>query len=212
MIYLASVALNHYSPGLPPKPVLHSTSIALPTDRPMAVLAPTRSDRAAFLRLLAGVELPSHGRVTTKLRLSPVVKNGVLFHRGMSIADNFRFFARLLNADEDKLLVVINSFCEFHDDWHGLTKDDEAERIRYAEIAMLSLLCFDCYLVEDIPQCSELIRQRFFDAAAERKAGIIFSANNIHLVRRFAECAVVLRDGELHPFSNVEEAVQFHEQ
>src|SRR5208283_1943643 len=114
MIYLASVALNLFVPGLPPKPVLHSTSIVLPTNRTMAVLGPARHDRAAFLRLLAGVEIPTRGQVTAKLRLSPVVKNGVLFHRGMSFVDNIRFFARLLNVDEDELLVIVNAFCDYY--------------------------------------------------------------------------------------------------
>ena len=88
--------------------------------------------------------------------------------------------------------------------------EDSGKR-KATEIALLTLLSFDCYLIDEIGHLAEAVRERHLEVVAERGAGIIFTTNLPQLARRYADCALVIRAGIVHPFSSVEEAVDFHE-
>ena len=183
----------------------------MPADRRLAVLGKRRQGKSVFLRILAGVEEPTRGEVISRLRLSPVVRSGALFHPRMSALENVRFFARMLNLDADRLALAVDAFYGADGVLGRSRKGEEGDRRKAAEIAFLSLLPFDCYLIDDIGQLPEAARKRHLDAAAQRRAGIIFATNQPQLARRYADCAVVIRDGIVHPFSDVAEAIAFDE-
>jgi capsular polysaccharide transport system ATP-binding protein len=195
--------------GSRPKLVLHPTTLSLPADRRLAVLAKKLGGKSVFLRILAGVEAPTDGEVISTVRSSPVIKSGVLFHPRISNVENIRFFARMLNLDPDRLTVAIDAFCRANG-VAGQWLEDEQQR-RAAEVALLTILSFDCYFVDEIGQLAEPARLRLFDVAEQRQGGVIFATNQPRLARRYADCAVVIRDGIVHPFSNVAEAIAFHE-
>jgi capsular polysaccharide transport system ATP-binding protein len=212
MIQLASVAMtfSSYGQGLPTY-VFDPTTVSIPTDQPVAVLGHKKQGKSVLLRILAGVEVPTQGRVFTHARLSPVIKNGVLFRKRLSTVENIRFYARLLNVDPDQLSLIIDSFCRAPGKFHAETKAGGEELAKAAELAMLSVLSFDCYLIDEIGQLPENPREKLFDSAAERGAGIIFGCSQQRLARKFARSAVVVRDRTVYCFSNIEEAINFHE-
>lgn len=209
LIHLVAVAKIYSPPDHPAKVVLRPTTLALPADRRLAVLGGRRQGKSVFLRLLAGVESPTQGEVIAPGRMSPVARPNVLFHPRLGLSENIRFIARMLNLHPDELTVALDAICEA-----GGTlceQDHKGDHWAAAEIALLSMLPFDCYCVDDIGHMAEKSRERFFHAAAQRGAGIIFATNQPRMARRHADCAIVLRDGNVHPFSNIDEAISFDE-
>ena len=209
MIQLCSVAKVH--PGKMPTVLINPTDIVLPTDRKMVVLGDQPQIRSLFLALLAGAEPPSRGEVSSHVSLSPIVRYGALFHRRLSVIDNIRFFARMLNVDAAQLLVLVNAFHPIDKMLAGDVKHENMEQRRAAEIGVLSLLPFDCYLIDELWLISGGVRERFFHATAARGSGIIFTTNHVRLAREHADCAVVIREGTVYPFSDVDEGIAFHE-
>jgi capsular polysaccharide transport system ATP-binding protein len=210
VIHLVSVAKSYWTPRSAPKIVLQPTTLTLPADRRLAVLGKKRQGKSVFLRMLAGAEIPTEGEVIARMRSSPVVKSGALFHSRLSNRENIRCFARMLNLDGDLLTLAIDAFCG------GCAlakspKDEDREWRSAAEMALLSIIPFDCYFVDDIGQFAKPIRERHLDTIAQRRAGIIFTTNQPSLARDYADCAVVIRDGIVHPFPNVAEAIAFDE-
>lgn len=211
MIRLISAAMSYDVPGSRPKVVLYPTTIDLPIDRRVAVIGPKRHGKSVFLRLLAGVETPTVGHVVSRARLSPVIKAGAVFERRLTIFENIRFFARMLNVDAEQLALTIMSVCG-PDSGMAKTRDGETDdQRRAAELALLSILPFDCYLADEIALIPESARLGLFKAAERQRAGIIFATNMKHLARDYADCALVIRDKTLYPFSDVEEAIAFNE-
>jgi ABC-type polysaccharide/polyol phosphate transport system ATPase subunit len=210
LIHLVSLAKVYSTPEHPPKVVLRPMTLALPADRRLAVLGQRRQGKSVFLRLLAGVEAPTQGEVIAPGRMSPVARPNVLFHPRLSIAENIRFFARTLNLHPDQLTVALDAFCGTGGTLTRPTKGIDHNRTA-AEMALLSMLPFDCYCVDDIGHVAEASRERLFDGAARRRAGVIFATNQTRLARRYADCAIVLRDGNVHPFSSIDEAISFDE-
>lgn len=209
MIHLSSLAKSHAVPGSRPKIVLRPTTLALPADRRLAVLGEGREANSAFLRLLAGVARPTRGTVISDLRLSPVVRRVGLFHPHLNSLENIRFFARMLNFDADQLMLAVGAFAGAGSSLGRPPKDEDGAERKAAEMALLTILPFDCYLIDEITQFSEAVIRRHLDVVAPRGAGMIFSTTSARLARQFGDCAIVIRNGIVHPFSNVAEALAF---
>lgn len=211
LIHLLSLAKSYPVAGARPKIALRPTTLALPTDRRLAVLGEKRPGQSVFLRLIAGIERPTRGQVVSSVRLSPIIKPGGLFHPHLSALENIRFFARMLNLDANQLTLAVAASCGAGGVLSRSPKGEGGDRTKAAEMALICLLPFDCYLVDELGQLPGAARKRLRDTAALRQAGIIFATNQPQLARRFAECAIVIRDGIVHPFSNVAEALAFDE-
>jgi capsular polysaccharide transport system ATP-binding protein len=191
--------------------VLRSTTTVVPTDRRIAILAERREGKTVLLRLLGGVEAPDRGEVVTSLLLSPVVNAGALFHPQLTGLENIRFFARMFGLDADRLTLVIDAFCSAGGSLEYTIRSQDANHRKVLELALISIIPYDCYLLDDIGQFGEEAVLQHFAAAARRKAGVIFTTSRPRLVHQFADCAMVLRDGTLHPFTRVDEAIRFYE-
>ncbi len=183
----------------------------MPTDRRLALLGASGQGKTVLLQILAGVEPPTQGQAISPVRLSPIIRLGRMFHRHLDNLENVRFFARMLNLGAEQLASAVNAVAG-SDAFDPSPRRGDRDRRKYAEMALLSLLPFDCYLIDEIGQVFEEARERLFASAAQRRAGVIFATSRPSLARRYADCAIVIRDGIVHPFSQIEEAIAFHEQ
>ena len=211
VIHLVSIAMSFPTHGSNHKVVLLPTTLDLPIDRRVAVIGQKRQGKSVLLRLLSGAETPTIGEVVSRARLSPVVRSGALFHAHLSTYENIRFLARMFNLDTDLLAKTVMAVCGISGIMGAPLKEEAAEDRRTAELALLSILPFDCYLVDEPSLLPEIARERLFSAAAQQGAGVIFATNQLGLVHTYADCAVVIRDKTIHPFSDIEEAIAFHE-
>jgi capsular polysaccharide transport system ATP-binding protein len=211
LIHLVGVEESFRTRHAPMKVVFQPTTLSLPANRRLAVLGKKQSVNVEFLRLLAGVTVPTRGKVISRVRLSPIINTVGLFHPTFNGLENIRHFARLLNFDADRLMVAIDAFTGTGGALGGSALEEQRERRREAVIGLLTLLPFDCYLIEELAQFSEEVMSRHLAAVAPRGAGLIFTTSSLRKARRYADCAVVIRDGIVHPFSNLEQAIAFHE-
>lgn len=209
LIHLVNVAKAYPVRGSQPKVVLQPTTIVLPAGRRLAVLGKKQAGKSTLLRILAGIEAPTCGRVTPTVRLSPLIKMGGLFHPRLSGPENVRFCARTLDLDPDQLMLAVRAHTVQPENDDGETR--EAERRKATEIALLTVLSFSCYLIDEIGHLAERVRRHLLDTLIQRRDGIIFSTRQAKLARQYADCAVVIRMGNLHPFLDVEEAITFNE-
>jgi ABC-type polysaccharide/polyol phosphate transport system ATPase subunit len=211
MIHLSSVAKTAPGSGLRDrtiKVVLQPTTLSLPADRRVAVLGEDQSTNTMFLRLLARAEAPTHGKVIASARVSPVVRPGRLFHPSLSVLENIQFFARMLNVDANQLARAVSFFAGA--DIYLESAAEALDRRIALETALLSILPYDCYLVDELARLRDAAKDCLVAAATQRQAGIIFTTGKPRLALELADCAVVIRNGIVHPFSEVEEAIAFH--
>jgi ABC-type polysaccharide/polyol phosphate transport system ATPase subunit len=195
----------------PPKAVFRSTTIVLPTDRRVAILGNRLQGKTTLLRLLAGSEAPDRGEVIASLALSPIANSRTLFHPRLTGTENLRIVARMIGVDADRLALTAAAFC-------GMGKKIERpictmsgpER-QLLELALLSALSFGCYLLDNAHSVPPKLLERYFNAAARRGAGAIFATIAPRQVYEYADYAVVIRDGTVRGFNQIEEAVQSYE-
>jgi len=211
LIHLIGVEESTWAPRTTPKIVFQPTTLSLPADRRLVVLGKKYSVNSEFLRLLAGVTAPTRGKVISDVRLSPIINLSGLFYPYVNGLENIRHYARLLNVDANKLTLAIDLFTGTGGSLGGAVKDQQRDHSKEAMMALFTLLPFDCYLIEEIAQFSDLVMRRHLDAVGPRGAGLIFTTHSLRQARRYSDCAIVIRDGIVHPFSDVERAIAFHE-
>jgi capsular polysaccharide transport system ATP-binding protein len=211
LIHLVSVSKSFGGNGCIPKVVFRPTTVALPADRRLCILGQRRQGKTVFLRMLARSEAPDVGEVIAPWRLSPAINSGGLLHSQLTGLQNIRFIARTFGLSSDYLTMAVAELCGAGDLLGPPLKNQEPARRKAIELALFSMLPFDCYLVDDIGQFAADVVARCFDAIARRRAGVIFTTSGAGLARHFADCAVVIRQATLHPFTRVEEAAWFYE-
>lgn len=211
MIYLHSVTKTIIARDRPPKLAFRPTTIPLPTDRRVAILGGRHQGKSLLLRLLAGLDTPDTGEIIAPLSLSPIANSRTLLHPLFSGAENIRLFARVFGVDAELLSAATAILCDgidFLERPFSMLNGPERQQL---EIALLSLLAFDCYLLDDASQVPPPLLERYFHAAEARGAGTIFTTAQGRQARDYADYAVVVDDCTVRAFNRVEEAIEAYE-
>jgi capsular polysaccharide transport system ATP-binding protein len=193
------------------KPVLRPTTISLPADRRVGLLSEEGAGKSVVLQLIAGALEPDEGRVMAPLQLSPILNFGPLFHPQLSCFENIRFIARAFGADPTRLAMAAEAFAGLPGLLTMPARSLDSEVRRSLEAAVTMILPFDCYLFDNIGQLPPEMAERCFDAAAQRRCGVIFATSNARRARQLGDFIVVIRDQTLYPFEQPEEAIRFYE-
>jgi capsular polysaccharide transport system ATP-binding protein len=211
MIFLDSVTKAYFSKHDAPKLVFRPTTIALPTDRRVAILGDRLQGKSLLLRLLAGLEAPDAGKVIAPVRLSPIVNSGALFHPRLSGLENIGIIARMLGVDGGRLSSVVDAFCGLGPAMEKPLSSLKLPDRQRLELVLVALLSYDCYLLDNAPRVPVELLEGYFDAAARRGAGLIFTTHAPRQVYQYADHVVVICDGTVREFDQVEEAIRIYE-
>jgi capsular polysaccharide transport system ATP-binding protein len=210
MIILQDVTLAGTTLRRKHKPVLSSVDLAIPSDRRIALLGPSEQDKKKLLNLLCGATLPTHGHVARNARVSfPVGYTGGI-SGDHSVRLNVAHVARLYGADADSVLNFVQQIeglgKVFDKKFSALPK---STRRKFAYIIAYSIP-FDVYLLESEPQrvpndCREISYALF--QARMRTAGMVISTRDPQFAREFCEVGLVLKQGRLRLYSDIESAI-----
>jgi len=208
MIFLRSVSKTVFPKHETPKQLFRPTSVALPTDCRVAILGGHQEGKTTLLRLLAGFDHPDTGEVTANLKLSPIANSRSFFHISLTVAENARLFARSMGLDADYVLKALDTLCRIGSDVGKQFGSLNGQQRKLLEIALLSILPYDCYLLDDASRLPKPLLERYFDAAERRGAGMIFTTATPRQVYEYADYAVVIRDRTVQAFRHADEALE----
>jgi capsular polysaccharide transport system ATP-binding protein len=191
--------------------VLVGARARIPSNRRIAVLGPSQDDKGIFIDLLAGLVLPTAGRIIRSARVSFPVGHVGGFARELSVRLNVAHVARLYGADVEPVVDFVAQVAKLGAAFNRPYGDlPNPARKDLSEILAFSIP-FDVYLLNDAVVRST--RGRFnrearalFEARA-KTSGMIITSQNISFVREFCEMGLVLSEGRLHLFKNLEKAI-----
>ena len=185
-----------------------------PTGRSVALLGRNGAGKSSLLRMIAGTMEPDGGEVLTDGTISWPVGFAGSFHPDLTGAQNVRFIARIYGVDTGEL-------CDFVEDFAGLGAHfrlpfrtySSGMRSRLAFGASMGIR-FDTYLVDEVTAVG--------DAQFNRKSKVIFADRMRHSsailvnhsmgqVRQFCNAGLVLENGKMQYFEDLEEAIDVHE-
>jgi capsular polysaccharide transport system ATP-binding protein len=195
------------------KTVLNDVSGTLDTRKTYALLGANGAGKSTFLRLLAGSELPDRGRILRRGRISWPLGFSGGFHPQMSGRQNVAFIAQVYNENVVDAIAFVEDFAEIGMYMNMPVGTYSSGMMARLAFAVSMAVEFDFYLIDEITAVGdERFAARCRDAFAERRArsGLILASHAIGTIRDYCEHALVLREGNLTYFEDLDEGVAFY--
>lgn len=197
------------------KVVIDRLNVTLPTGKSLGLLGRNGAGKSTLLDIIAGVQPPDTGRVVSDGTMSWPVGFGGSFHPQMTGRQNTRFVARIYGVDTEGLLDFVLGFSEL-----GRMIDSPVRTYSSGMRARLGFglsmgIQFDTYLVDEVTAVGDKSfnnksRAVFLDRV--KNASAIMVSHQMGKLRDFCDAGVVLNNGKLEYFDDLEEAIDRHEE
>ncbi len=196
------------------KMVIDRINFTLPTGRTLALLGRNGSGKSTLLGLIAGTIRPDSGRIVSNGSISWPVGLGGAFHPELTGAQNVRFLARVYGVETEALMAFVEDFSELGQQFHmPLRSYSTGMRSRLVFGAAMGIR-FDTYLVDEVTAVGDAAFRRksravFRHRVANRTAVMV--SHNMRDIRDYCDAALILEDGRLTYFEDIDTAIRQHE-
>lgn len=193
--------------------VLNNQSMYFQGGYSYGLLGVNGAGKSTTIRLLSGLELPNSGNIRREVRVSwPLgFTNG--FHPLMSGRENVKFVARAYGEDPFRTLDFVADFSELGAYLGQPIKTYSTGMMARLAFGLSMAIEFDCYLIDEVVSVGDArFKQRCIDVFEERRtrSNLIMVSHDMAMISQFCDRALVLVDGELRPFANVDEAISVY--
>ncbi|WP_390915620.1 ATP-binding cassette domain-containing protein [Pseudosulfitobacter sp. SM2401] len=196
------------------KQVIDNLNLTLPTGRSLALLGRNGAGKSTLLEIIAGIQTPDTGRVVTDGTLSWPVGFGGSFHPQMTGAQNVTFVGRVYGVDTDALRAFVMDFAELGDHFFVPVKTySQGMRARLG-FGLSMGIKFDTYLVDEVTAVGDGSFNRKSRAVfleRMKHSSAIMVSHQMGQLRNFCDSGVVLDQGRLHYFEDLEDAIELHQ-
>ncbi len=202
---------KEYKHGSRPKRVLADVNLSVqPGDR-VALLGRNGAGKSTLIKLIAGVEMPTSGKVTRTMSVSWPLGLGGGFQGSLTGYDNARFIARIYQREYSQLKGFIEDFSELgHQLKMPVKTYSSGMRARLA-FALSLAIEFDCYLIDEVilvgdQDFQRKCRREMFEKRADKS--IILASHSTDLVRELCNRAVIIHKGEATVYDGTDAALE----
>lgn len=193
--------------------IIDNLNLTLPSGRSLALLGRNGAGKSTLLQIIAGTMRPDHGQVLSDGTISWPVGFGGSFHPELTGAQNIRFIARIYGVDTDELLAFVEDFAELGKFFHMPVRSySSGMRSRLTFGASMGIH-FDTYLVDEVTAVGDAVfKQKSRAVFAERMkhSGAILVSHSMNQVRQYCDAGIVLAEGHLEYFDDLEAAIARH--
>jgi len=195
------------------KCVLNGANCTIPSNRSVALLGKNGAGKSTLLKMISGAILPDKGRIHLTGSVSWHVGFTGSFHPDLTGTQNTRFIARIYGVDSDSLVEFAHKFSELgHYFDMPIRLYSAGMRSRLAFGVSLGIP-FDTYLVDEITGVGDLkfkTKSRALFAERMQNSGAIVVSHSLNDLREMCQSGMVLTDGNVHYFLDLEEAISFY--
>lgn len=193
--------------------VLDDVSFTLQRGRNIGILGRNGAGKSTMIRLISGAERPTSGRIRREMRVSWPLAFAGAFAGNLTGLDNLKFVCRVYGVPYKPLIPFIEEFTElgkflrepvFHYS-HGMMT-----RLAFA---LSMAIEFDCFLIDEAmivgdARFHERCHYELFQKRKDR--AFILVSHDANTIKQYCENAVVLSDGRLFSFPDVDAAYAFY--
>ena len=196
--------------------IFRDLNFEFPTENNVAILGKNGAGKSTLFRMLAKSEYPDKGRVVTNKSMSWPVALQTGVHPLMTGRENTRFIARINNVHSLKGYEErVQEFAEL-----GQKFDLPVQSYSSGMRAKLVFACcmnidFDIYLIDEATSVGDpLFRKKARQSLKEKseQAGVIMVSHELDQIREFCTSAVIIGDGTLTYYNDLEEGIEVYTQ
>lgn len=194
-------------------PVLDNLNFVLPTGKSLALLGRNGAGKSTLLKIISGTMPPTAGRVIVQGSVSWPVGFAGSFHRDLTGAQNTKFLARVYGVDTETLTSFVEDFAELGKHFHMPMSTYSSGMYSRLAFGVSMGIAFDIYLVDEVTAVGDTrFREKSAAVFSERMkvSSAVLVSHNASDIRKFCDAAVLLHQGKLTYFDDIEQALAEH--
>lgn len=195
--------------------IFRDLNFDIPSGHNIAILGANGSGKSTLFRLLAGSEYPNTGQVITDLSISWPVALSSGIHPQMTGRENTRFIGRI-NGVKDLIAYErrVVAFAELGQKYDlPVATYSSGMRPRLAFACSIAI-DFDIYLIDEVTSVGDAkFRKKAREALLDRSkaSNVVMVSHEMSEVRQFCDSAIVLADGNLTFYNDLEEGIKHYQ-
>ena len=196
------------------KVVIDDLSLELPSGKALGLLGRNGAGKSTLMQIVAGTLPPDSGRVISDGTISWPIGLGGALHPDMTGAQNVRFIARIYGIDSDSLCAFVQDFAELGAHFQmPLRSYSSGMRSRLAFGASMGIP-FDTYLVDEVTSVGDAsfrAKSKAIFRERMKTSGAIMVSHNMRELQEFCDAGLVLENGRMYYFEDLQEAIALHQ-
>ena len=197
------------------KVVIDNLNATLPTGKSLALLGRNGAGKSTLLQMIAGTMRPDRGNIFSDGTISWPVGFGGSFHRELTGAQNVRFIARIYGVDTTSLIQFVEDFAELGKHFNMPVRSYSAGMRSRLAFGTSMGIRFDTYLVDEVTAVGDAKFKRKSRAVFRERmktSSAILVSHEMPQVRQFCDAGMVLEQGRIRYFDDLDEAIATHQQ
>lgn len=196
------------------KVILQDVNITFPSGLSVALLGRNGAGKSTLLQMIAGTQAPTSGRIVSTGTISWPVGFAGSFHNELTGLQNTRFVARIYGVDSDELVRFVEDFAGLGMHFRLPFKTYSSGMKSRLAFGVSMGIPFDTYLVDEVTSVGDAAFKAksaaVFKARME-KAGAFVVSHSMRMVRELCQVGVVLENGTLSYYDDLDAAIAHHE-
>jgi capsular polysaccharide transport system ATP-binding protein len=193
--------------------VLQDVSFSLARGRNLAILGRNGAGKSTMIRLISGAERPTSGRIHRGMRISWPLAFGGAFQAHLTGLDNLKFVCRIYGVDYKPLIPAVEEFAELGEFFREPVSHYSHGMLSRLAFSLSMAIEFDCFLIDEAMVVGD---KRFHDRChyelfhKRKDRAFILVTHDARSIKSYCENAVVLHEGKLLSFPNIDVAYDFY--
>jgi capsular polysaccharide transport system ATP-binding protein len=195
------------------KHVFNNLNFTIEKGESLGICGANGAGKSTLMRMFAGVEAPSSGKITRTMKTSWPIGYASCFQGSLTGADNARFIARIYNQPEDELLDFVEDFAQLGPYFHQPISTYSAGMGARLAFGVSLAINFECYLVDEVTGAGdERFRARCEEELLHRRdnASLIMISHDPGTLRQYCKRGAVVYGGAITFFDSIDEASEVH--
>jgi capsular polysaccharide transport system ATP-binding protein len=193
--------------------VFDDISFTLERGRNIGILGRNGAGKSTMIRLISGAERPTSGHIRRGMRVSWPLAFAGAFQGNLTGLDNLKFVCRVYGVPYKPLLPFVEEFTELGEFFREPVLHYSHGMLTRLAFALSMAIEFDCFLIDEAmivgdARFHERCHYELFQKRKDR--AFILVSHDAETIKAYCENAVVLLNGKLYSFPNVDAAYAFY--
>lgn len=196
------------------KVLFENVDLTIPSKTSVALLGRNGAGKSTLLSMIAGTLPPTSGRIVSDGEISWPVGFAGSFHPELTGAQNARFIARIYGVETDALISFVEEFAELGKHFRLPVRTYSSGMRSRLAFGTSMAVPFETYLVDEVTSVGDAsfkAKSRDVFRARMEDAGAIVVSHSMRQLRELCSAAVILENGRMTYYSDLEEAIDQHE-
>jgi capsular polysaccharide transport system ATP-binding protein len=199
------------------KYIMRDVTLTIPSNISVGILGCNGAGKSTFLRMLGGIDFPNSGRIVSEHHFSWPLGLAGGVQGSLTGKENAKFVCRVYSRTESELndtLQFVQDFSELGRYFDMPVKTYSSGMRARLGFAMSLAFDFDYYLIDETLAVGDARFKEKCRQALEKlkeSSNILLVNHNPQPLRQLCEAGVVLDDGQLTYFDNIDDAIKFYQ-